>query len=51
MGRRPNRYTLQAEKDGIMEILNLRSKGGQVKPYQVRQVRHLIPKYKLGEED
>ena len=34
-----------------MEILNLQSRGGQVKPYQVRQVRQLILKYKLGEED
>ncbi len=39
------------DKNGIMEILNLQSKGGQVKPYQVRQIRHLILKYKLGEED
>lgn len=39
------------DKDDVMEILNLQSKGGQVKPYQVRQVRHLILKYKLGEED
>ncbi len=39
------------DKDGIMEILNLQSKGGQAKPYQMRQVRHLILKYKLGEED
>lgn len=34
-----------------MEIVNLQCKRGQVKPYQVRQVRHLILKYKLGKED
>ena len=39
------------DKDGIMEILNLQSRGGQAKPYQLRQVRNLILKYKLGEED
>ena len=39
------------DKDGIMEIVNLQSKGGQAKPYQVRQVRHLILNYKLGKED
>ena len=38
------------DKDGIVEIVNLQSRGGQVKPYQVRQVRQLILKYKLGEE-
>ena len=38
------------DKDGIVEIINLQSKGGQVKPYQVRQARHLILKYKLGED-
>ena len=26
-------------KDGIMEIVNLQSRHGQAKPYQVRQVR------------
>ena len=33
-----------------MEIINLQSRRGQAKPYQVRQVRQLILKYKLGEE-
>jgi hypothetical protein len=35
-------------KDGIEEILNLQPKGGRAKPYQVKQVRHVILKYKLG---
>jgi hypothetical protein len=35
----------------ITEILNLQPKGAQAKPYQVRQVRHVIVKYRLGGED
>jgi len=35
-------------KDGIEEIINLQSKGSKAKPYQVKQVRNLILKYKLG---
>ncbi|MBI4688050.1 MAG: type II toxin-antitoxin system HicA family toxin [Nitrospirae bacterium] len=36
-------------KDGIEEILNLQPKGNKSKPYQVKQVRNVILKYKLGE--
>ena len=35
-------------KGNIEEILNLQPKGAQAKPYQVKQVRHIILKYKLG---
>jgi len=35
-------------KDGVEEILNLQSRRGRAKPYQVRQVRYVILKYKLG---
>lgn len=35
-------------KDGIVEILNLQSKGAKAKPYQVKQVRSMLLKYKLG---
>jgi len=39
-------------KDGVMEIINLQPKGSKAKPYQVKQVRNLILKYKLaGEND
>lgn len=39
-------------KDGIIEIINLQPKGSKAKPYQVKQVRALILKYKLaGEND
>ncbi len=38
-------------RDGIAEILNLQSRGGdRAKPYQVRQVRQLILKYGLASE-
>jgi len=37
-------------KDGIEEILNLQPKGAKTKPYQIKQVRHVILKYKLGEK-
>ncbi len=39
------------DKAGIVEIVNLQSVGGKVKPYQVRQVRQLILKYQLGGTD
>jgi hypothetical protein len=39
-------------KDAIAEILNLQPKGGKAKPYQVKQVRQVIVRYKLaGEKD
>ena len=36
---------------GIEEILNLQPRGGKGKPYQVKQVREIILKYKLRLED
>lgn len=35
-------------KDGIDEILNIQSLGSKAKSYQVKQVRQIILKYKLG---
>ena len=35
-------------KDGILEKFNLQREGNKAKPYQVRQVRNIIVKYKLG---
>ena len=35
-------------KDGIEEIINIQSKNGKAKPYQVNQVRAIILRYKLG---
>jgi len=37
-------------KDGIQEIINIQEgEAGKCKPYQIKQVRSIILKYKLGE--
>ena len=39
-------------RDGVEEILNLQPRtGSMAKPYQVKQVRQVILKYKLGGSD
>jgi predicted RNA binding protein YcfA (HicA-like mRNA interferase family) len=40
-------------KEGVEEILNLQPKGSKAKPYQVKQVRNIILRYKLtlGQEN
>jgi len=38
-------------KEGIEEILNIQSKSGKAKPYQVQQVRNIIVKYQLKLDD
>jgi len=38
-------------KSDVAEILNLQPKGGRSKPYQVKQVRNVILKYKLGDKE
>ena len=38
-------------KEGVEEILNLQPKGAQAKPYQVKQVRGVIVKYRLAGGD
>ncbi len=35
-------------KPGIVERINLQRDGNKAKPYQVRQVRAIILKYKMG---
>ncbi len=35
-------------KEGVLEKINLRKEDNKAKPYQVRQVRNIILKYKLG---
>lgn len=37
-------------RSGVEEILNLQPKGSKAKPYQVKQVRQVILKYRLGED-
>jgi HicA-like toxin of HicAB toxin-antitoxin system len=36
-------------RTGVEEIRNLQTKGAKAKPYQVKQVRHVILKYQLAE--
>ncbi len=38
-------------KSGIEEMLNLQRDGNKAKPYQVRQIRVVLLRYKLGVED
>lgn len=38
-------------KAGVDERINLQREGGNAKPYQVKQVRAFILKYKLGEAE
>ena len=38
-------------KQGVAEKINLQRDDGHAKPYQVRQVRRVILKYKLGKDD
>ena len=37
-------------QEGVEEILNLQPKGNKAKSYQVKQVRHVILKYRMGGE-
>jgi hypothetical protein len=37
-------------REGVEEILNLQPRGASAKPYQVKQVRNVILRYKLSEE-
>lgn len=38
-------------KEGVEEIINLQPLGGKAKPYQVKQVRDVIIKYKLAKNN
>jgi predicted RNA binding protein YcfA (HicA-like mRNA interferase family) len=38
-------------RDDMDEIINLQPKGSQAKPYQVKQVRSILVKYRLGESN
>ena len=35
-------------KSGVLEKINIQKEGNKAKPYQIRQVRNVILKYKLG---
>jgi hypothetical protein len=38
-------------RQGVEEILNLQPKGAQAKPYQVKQVRKVLLRYRMGGTD
>ncbi|MBI5815758.1 MAG: type II toxin-antitoxin system HicA family toxin [Nitrospinae bacterium] len=38
-------------KTAIEEIINIQEKSGKAKPYQVKQIRHILFKYKVEPED
>ncbi|HWM94670.1 MAG TPA: type II toxin-antitoxin system HicA family toxin [Thermoanaerobaculia bacterium] len=38
-------------KPGVEQLINLQREGSTAKPYQVRQVRSVILRYKLGGSD
>jgi predicted RNA binding protein YcfA (HicA-like mRNA interferase family) len=38
-------------KDGVAEIINLQPRAGKAKPYQVKQVRAILLRYRLGDEN
>ena len=38
-------------RTGVNEIINIQPIGANAKPYQVKQIRNLIVKYRLGVED
>jgi hypothetical protein len=38
-------------KPGVEQLINLQREGSKAKPYQVRQVRSVILRYRLGGND
>lgn len=40
-----SRYSI----DNIPELINIQPKGGKIKAYQVKEIRNIVNKYKLGE--
>jgi len=38
-------------REGVEEILNIQPRNGNAKPYQVKQVRAVILKYQLADEE
>lgn len=38
-------------KKNVNEIINIQPKKNKAKPYQVKQIRNIILKYNLGDED
>lgn len=42
--------TIVFSKEGVEEIINIQPTGGKAKPYQVKQVRGIVLKYRLSGE-
>jgi predicted RNA binding protein YcfA (HicA-like mRNA interferase family) len=38
-------------RDDVTEIINIQPKGSKAKPYQVKQVRNIVLRYNLGDDD
>ena len=38
-------------REGVSELINLQRDGNKAKPYQVKQVRMIIVKYRLAKEE
>jgi hypothetical protein len=38
-------------KQGVAEIINIQPKGHNAKPYQVKRIRGILVKYRLGNTD
>lgn len=38
-------------RDNVEEIINIQEKNGKAKPYQVKQVRTILLRYRLGVSD
>lgn len=49
MGKHKKLLSQILKGTNVEEILNLQPKGAKAKPYQVKQVRSIILKYRLGE--
>ncbi len=35
--------------DGVPELINIQPKNGKIKPYQVKEIRTIVEKYRIGE--
>lgn len=41
---------IQYTIDNIPELINIQPKNGKIKPYQVKEIRNIVKKYRLGED-
>lgn len=47
--RRTKGSHIQYSIDNIPELINIQPQNGKIKPYQVKEIRNIVNKYKLGE--